>query len=54
MPLYDYECQACKKVFTVVLSLREHAASGVVCPGCSSKHVIQLMSTFIAQTASKT
>lgn len=54
MPVYEYECQACKKVFTLVLTLREHDAGEAACPGCSSKEVKQLISTFIAKTASKT
>ena len=54
MPLYEFECQKCKNIFTVVLSLREHEMEGVACPGCGSKKVMQLMSTFIAKTESKT
>jgi putative FmdB family regulatory protein len=54
MPLYEYECQKCRKVFTLVLSLREHDEEPVVCPECGSKEVNQLMSSFIAKTESKT
>jgi putative FmdB family regulatory protein len=53
MPLYEYECQNCKKIFTLVLSLREHDEP-VACPKCGSKKVRQIMSDFIAKTASKT
>ena len=54
MPLYEYECESCKKVFTVALSLREHEEGKLVCPGCGSKQVQQLISPFIAKTVSKT
>jgi putative FmdB family regulatory protein len=54
MPLYEYECQACKKIFTVALSLREHDEGKPACPGCGSKKVGQLITSFIAKTASKT
>lgn len=54
MPLYEYECENCKKIFTAVLSLREHESKETICPGCGSKQVEQLMSAFIAKTDSKT
>jgi len=54
MPLYEYECQECKNIFVEVLSLGEHEVKEIICPGCSSKKVRQLMSTFVAHTASKT
>ena len=53
MPLYDYECEACKKNFTLVLSLKEHEHPDVRCPGCGSNTVQQLISTFIARTSKK-
>jgi putative FmdB family regulatory protein len=54
MPMYEYECQACKKVFTVALSFAQHDHNRVTCPGCQSSEVRQLISSFIAKTASKT
>jgi putative FmdB family regulatory protein len=54
MPVYEYECQKCHKVFTAALSLREHEQGQAACPGCGSKQVTQLISSFIAKTASKT
>ena len=54
MPLYEYECQECKKIFTEVLTLKEHEGGEIACPGCGSREVRQLMSTFTAHTASKT
>jgi putative FmdB family regulatory protein len=54
MPVYEYECNACKKTFSVAITLKEHEGGGVVCPGCGSKQVTQLISSFIAKTNSKT
>jgi putative FmdB family regulatory protein len=54
MPLYEYECRDCRKIFTVALSLKEHARGEAACPGCGSKKVEQLISSFIAKTDSKT
>jgi putative FmdB family regulatory protein len=54
MPMYEYECEQCKKPFTIVLTLKEHEQGGIVCPACGSKKVNQLISSFIAKTASKT
>jgi putative FmdB family regulatory protein len=54
MPMYEYECEKCKKTFTVALSFKEHDQGVAACPGCGSKKVNQLISSFIAKTASKT
>jgi putative FmdB family regulatory protein len=54
MPIYEYECQTCKKVFTLALSFDQHDHNRVTCPGCKSSEVRQLISSFIAKTASKT
>ena len=53
MPLYDYECQNCGKIFTAVLSLKEHERGEIRCPGCNSKDVRQMVSHFVAQTSKK-
>lgn len=55
MPLYEYKCLNCGKVFIVALSLSERDRGATVrCPGCDSKDVRQLISSFIAKTGSKT
>ncbi len=54
MPLYEYQCLDCEKVFVVVLTLAGHERGGVECPGCQSKKVSQMISSFTAKTASKT
>lgn len=55
MPLYEYKCLNCDKEFIVALTLSERQRGVVVqCPGCDSKKVRQMISPFIAKTASKT
>lgn len=45
----------CDKEFIVALTLPEGQRGAVVqCPGCNSKNVRQMISPFIAKTASKT
>ncbi|NMC61826.1 MAG: hypothetical protein GYA55_01520 [SAR324 cluster bacterium] len=46
MPLYDFTCLNCGKVFELSLSLeeREQQSSKKLCPSCSSKNVEQKLS----------
>ncbi len=54
MPTYEYQCDACKKIFSVVRTIAEHSRGGVACPKCKKKNEVrQLVSTFIAQTSKK-
>jgi putative FmdB family regulatory protein len=53
MPIYEYECASCGKLFTAALSLREHDEKITACPGCGSKKVEQLISAFTAKTDRK-
>lgn len=54
MPLYEYQCLDCEKIFTVALSIAERERIVVQCPGCDSKKVRQRITSFVAKTASKT
>ncbi|HLB03118.1 MAG TPA: FmdB family zinc ribbon protein [Nitrospiria bacterium] len=54
MPLYEYQCQDCEKLFTVALSLAGHNHAKVQYTGCGSKNVEQVISSFFAKTDSKT
>lgn len=53
MPTYEYECEACEKQFSLVLSIAEHDKKAITCPECKTKKVKQIVSTFIAQTSKK-
>jgi len=53
MPTYEYLCQKCRKIFTVILSMREHEQAKVTCPQCRGNKVNQQYSTFYAKTSKK-
>lgn len=55
MPIYEYKCFNCEKVFIAAVSLSEKQRGAIVlCPRCDSKDVRQLISSFVAKTANKT
>jgi len=53
MPTYEYQCEACKSEFSLILSIVEHEKGKAACPKCQSEQVKQLFSTFIAKTSRK-
>ncbi len=53
MPTYEYECQACNKKFTKILSISEHGKEKIACPKCRSVKVKQRISTFTTKTSRK-
>lgn len=53
MPTYEYRCENCRKKFTLTQTMTEHGTKKAKCPKCGSRKVTQLVSTFYAQTASK-
>ena len=53
MPTYDFQCEECKKHFSVELTIKQHEAARVRCPKCESRKVRQLVSQFFAVTSRK-
>jgi len=53
MPTYEYQCQNCKKKFTVIQSISEHGKARASCPKCKSAKVKQTISLFTAKTSRK-
>lgn len=53
MPVYEYECQACRHVFTVTLSVKQHDEKTAKCPQCGSANLQQLLSGISAKTSRK-
>ena len=45
MPLYEYLCKKCQKVFEI-LQLSSRDGEEVKCPHCGSREVEKLLSTF--------
>lgn len=45
MPLYEFRCKECKKLFEQLLTSSSQAAlDAVECPGCGSKNVMKTIS----------
>ena len=53
MPTYEYECQECKKRFSLILTISEHDKAKPPCPKCKGKKVKQSISTFTSKTSRK-
>ena len=53
MPTYDYHCDKCKKNFSLVMSISDHAKGKARCPKCKSKKITQRITAFTAITSSK-
>lgn len=45
MPLYEYQCQDCGKIFELLRRFSE-ADKDVVCPECESENVERILSGF--------
>jgi putative FmdB family regulatory protein len=54
MPIYEYRCRDCGRVFDRAEPLAEHGRVRPACPGCSRQHVEQVFTAFFAKTARKT
>ena len=53
MPNYEFQCEKCKKEFSVQLTLAEYDKKDYRCPKCKSKKVKQLITSFQTQTSRK-
>ncbi len=45
MPLYEYQCRSCGKIFELLRRISD-ADNDLECPGCHSKKVERQLSTF--------
>jgi putative FmdB family regulatory protein len=53
MPTYEFRCEDCRRVFTLVMSTAERDKGKVICPICRKKNVKQQISTFQTKTSRK-
>ncbi len=53
MPVYEYRCTACKKRFSVKMSVSELEKGKPKCPKCKSKKTEKLITGFFAATSKK-
>jgi len=52
MPTYEYRCEKCGEVFSLILTISEHEKKQR-CPKCKSQKVVQLLSVFTPKTTRK-
>ena len=53
MPLYEYECEACKRIVTIPLSISQHDQGRATCPQCGGTALRPQLSTVFTQTSRK-
>lgn len=53
MPTYEFYCDKCKKAFSLVMSMSDHAKRKARCPKCKGKKLTQQITAFTAITSSK-
>ena len=53
MPTYEFECEKCKKGFSLILSISEYEKKKFRCPKCKGTKVKQLVSSFQTVTSKK-
>ncbi|MEW6665260.1 MAG: zinc ribbon domain-containing protein [Thermodesulfobacteriota bacterium] len=53
MPTYEFQCEKCKKPFSLILSISEHEKKGFRCPKCGDTDVKQLVTGFQTKTSKK-
>jgi len=52
MPIYEFKCRHCGRVFEELCRMGSNGA-GMRCPGCKGKRVQRLMSRFAARSSSR-
>ncbi|MCK5505222.1 MAG: zinc ribbon domain-containing protein [Thermodesulfovibrionia bacterium] len=53
MPVYEYKCLKCNKIFSLLQSLSP-VDNNTECPRCSSKEVKKIFSSFSCRSGSET
>ena len=53
MSTYDYYCEKCKKPFSLIMTMSDHARRKARCPKCKGKKIKQQITAFTAITSSK-
>lgn len=53
MPIYEYSCADCGKLFSVQLSMSEHEKGNIACPDCKTGHIVPHYAAFSVKTSKK-
>ncbi len=50
---YEFQCQECRKPFTLFMRITERQTTTARCPGCGTTKVEPVMQPFFAKTGKK-
>ena len=53
MPVYEFKCRACEKIFSKILAIAEHEKEEITCPKCGGHEIEQRWAAFYAVTSKK-
>ena len=53
MPNYEFQCQDCRKKFSLMLSMKEREEGKIKCPKCGSRKNQVVFGSFFAKTSKK-
>jgi putative FmdB family regulatory protein len=55
MPTYEFSCEKCGNTSSLILSIREYekGKDRMRCPKCKTRKIKQVLSSFVAKTATK-
>lgn len=53
MPIYEYRCMNCGKIFSLQLSMAEREVKNITCPDCMGDDIVQQYPSFFAKTSKK-
>ena len=53
MPTYSYHCEACRKDFSLPMTIAQHDKKRTKCPKCGSRKLQQAFGAFSVKTSKK-
>ena len=53
MPTYEFYCEKCKKIFSVIISISEYEKKKFNCPKCKGEKLKQQITSFQTVTSKK-
>lgn len=53
MPAYEFKCEVCEKIFTLIMKISELEEEKGSCPHCGTNSISQVLSSFFAVTSRK-
>ena len=53
VPTYSYTCRACRKSFSLTMTMAEHDKARAKCPKCGGRKIQQQFGSFSVKTSKK-